>query len=313
MNVVWSFWPKPYKTQGGAAWASEKHHFLAWILTLETARRHYPRTCLYTDDAGARLLIDGLGLEFSEVSTALNALAESDPDWWVLGKIYTYGLQTEPFIHLDTDVFLWNPMPERLASAPVISQNPEYFGHDAFSYRPEAMEQALRATGAGWLPEEWYWYRSAGRAQRGDCCGVFGGNCVEFIRYYADVSRRVMEHPANQTAWSRLADKRDHVLLVEQYLLAACVEYQKSFPTAPYLGVEMRYFFNSMEKAFDRQAAAQLGFTHLLGGAKKNEDTLARLERRVQHDYPEQYKRCLAWLGGRNGRPTPVVYSAVNP
>ena len=51
------------------------------------ARRHYPTTCLVTDDEGARLLIDGLRLPFARVSTALNALRDEDPEWWALGKI----------------------------------------------------------------------------------------------------------------------------------------------------------------------------------------------------------------------------------
>jgi hypothetical protein len=42
MKAVWSFWPKPYVTGRKVYWASEKHHWLYWILSLETARKHYP-------------------------------------------------------------------------------------------------------------------------------------------------------------------------------------------------------------------------------------------------------------------------------
>jgi len=60
------------------------------VLALESARRHYSETYLYTDDAVAQLLIDRLGLEFAHVSTDLNALADADPGWWALGKLYAY-------------------------------------------------------------------------------------------------------------------------------------------------------------------------------------------------------------------------------
>jgi hypothetical protein len=274
---------------------------LAWILSLETVRRHYPRTSLCTDDAGAELLIDGLGLEFAEVSTALNALDKADVEWWALGKIYAYELQREPFLHLDSDVFLWKRLPEHVESADVLAQNPEPFDSGASYYQPEALEEALRASGQGWLPQEWKWYRSDGRAQRGDCCGIFGGTRVDFIQHYAAQARRLIEHPANQQAWRKLPARRDQNTLFEQYLLAACLEHHRSQPGAGHAPVEIRYLFTSLEEAFSRQRAAEVGFTHFIAGAKKNAELTERLERRVQRDYPERYERCLACLRRREG------------
>ena len=64
-RAVWSFWSKPYQNHFNLAWKSEKHHLLAWILSVETARKHYPETVLHTDDDGANLFLNGLGLEFT--------------------------------------------------------------------------------------------------------------------------------------------------------------------------------------------------------------------------------------------------------
>ena len=108
-------------------WRSQAHHLFSWVLSLETVRKHFPRTAVFTDDEGARLLIDQLGLEFDEVSTELNALDQHDADWWALGKVWTYRAQSEPFIHFDSDVFLWNALPDLLTSASVIAQNPDVF------------------------------------------------------------------------------------------------------------------------------------------------------------------------------------------
>lgn len=74
MRAVCSFWSKPYRAGRSHPWSSEFHHALAWSLSLQEASRHYPDTWLYTDDDGARLLVDGLGLPFAHVSTGLNAL-----------------------------------------------------------------------------------------------------------------------------------------------------------------------------------------------------------------------------------------------
>ena len=67
------------------------------------------------------MLVDELRLPFVHVHTELNALREQDPGWWALGKLHTYGLQTEPFVHVDYDAFMWLPLPEQLLHADVIA------------------------------------------------------------------------------------------------------------------------------------------------------------------------------------------------
>src|SRR5437588_499165 len=125
MRSVWSFWTKPWRERSGWSWLSEKHHLLAWVLSFETARKHYPKTSLVTDHAGAKMLVDGIGLAFDSVSTELDALACRDPRLWMLGKLYAYRAQTEPFVHLDTDVILWKRLPTGVEGAPVFAQNPD--------------------------------------------------------------------------------------------------------------------------------------------------------------------------------------------
>src|SRR5215831_11437259 len=113
MKVVWSFWSKPFLKQQ-SFWKSGYHHLLSWVLSTQVARRHFPSTALYTDDAGKEILVGEIGLEFEQVSTCLNELTDHDPEFWCLGKILAYSRQEEPFVHLDNDVFLWNPLPDSL-------------------------------------------------------------------------------------------------------------------------------------------------------------------------------------------------------
>lgn len=293
MRAVWSFWTKPFRARRHTAWPTRAHHLFSWVLSVQTARKHFPRTALFTDDEGARVLVDRLGLEFDEVSTELNALAGHDPDWWALGKVWTYRAQTEPFIHLDSDVFLWKPLPRALASAPVFAQCPEVFVPGFSYYEPETLELAVSEGGQVWLPVEWVWYRSVGVEQRAASCGIFGGNRVDFIRHYSDQAIRLIEHPDNRAGWSRMEGKIRHNILFEQYFLAACVEYHRSRAASPYRGIEIKYLFDSMDHAFDPDEAVRLGYTHLIATAKKNPEMARHLERRVERDYPDYYGRCL--------------------
>lgn len=288
MKAVWSFWTKPYRMNRQSTWVSKKHHLLAWVLSVETAKKHYLKTSLYTDSQGAQMLVDELGLEFTQVSTELDALENHDPQWWALGKVYTYRAQTEPFIHIDSDVFLWKPLPLRMNSAPLLAQNPDNFIVGSSWYKPEGMETAISSVN-GWLPKEWKWQRSLSSFQKAVCCGIFGGNAVDFIRYYADLAIQLVEHPSNQQAWCLLTPDTERNVLFEQYLLGSCVEYHRHQPNSPYKNIDIQYLFSSLDDAFISDNAARAGFTHLIADAKRNRTIADHLENRVRRDYPKYY------------------------
>jgi hypothetical protein len=249
---------------------------------------------LYTDDHGAKLLLDGLGLEFSQVSTELNQLSGADPQWWTLGKLYTYRAQTKPFVHIDTDVFLWKPLAPRVVAASVFTQNPEFFPFNGGSwYRPNFYNDRIREA-RGWAPREWNWYVS-GRGDKAVCCGILGGQRADFIHYYADTAIDFLTHPKNHPIWERMEHKVGDNILFEQYFLAACIEYHRQVGS-DFKGLTEAYLFQSAEETYHTRRATEIGYTHLIGGAKRNEDLANRLETRVAKDYPQHYARCLRYL-----------------
>lgn len=295
MRSVWSFWTKPFEFNRKSAWASEKHHLLAWILSVETARKHYPETSLYTDDEGARMLVDGIGLRFEHVSTELNALHDHNPEWWAIGKLYAYRSQREPFIHIDSDVFLWNRLSIEVESATVFAQSPEHFSFEGGSwYRPKECVAAITSVN-GWAPEEWNWYVSL-CGNKAACCGVIGGNQVDFLNHYANLGIRAVEYSQNQTAWSLLGNNMGDNLVIEQYSIIACVEYHRDKPSSPFKDIDIQYIFNSPEDAFNPENARRVGYTHLIGDAKRNNVFAHRLEKRVERDYPEYFERCIDYI-----------------
>lgn len=287
MKAVWSYWSHPVRYYNKSAWMSEKHHMLGWILSLETARQNFERTELYTDDEGASLLIDTMGLEFDYVSTSLNGLEYINPEFWALGKVYTYKMQQSPFVHIDSDVFIWNDFPSEMKSAPLIVQNPEHFRIGTGSwYHPEKFDEIKNSD--GWLPKELEWYRNHSMDQRAECCGIFGGNNLEFIQYYAENSIRLVED--NSDVWKRLGGDN---ILVEQYLLTALIEYHRSHPSE-FNDLLVWSIFGSSDDAFNAEWARKRGYSHLIGGAKKNKNLLDQLEERVKFYYPDQYEHCIS-------------------
>jgi hypothetical protein len=292
MRAVWSFWSKPYFACKGRIWREPHHHLLAWGLSLRLARQHYPETALVTDDVGAELLVERLGLSFTHVSTELERLAQVDIGWWALGKLLAYSLQDQPFVHLDTDVFLWRPLPASLAAAPVFAQCPEQHSLDQ-GCSPRAIEDAFRKHGVT-LPKEWEWVRSqGGNGFREENCGILGGTRVDFIRYYARLALDLALDPTHAAAWAELPDKSPYNMMLEQFLLAACVQYHRCDPASPFRGIGIKHLFPSLAAAFDPNAAARMGFTHLMGDIKCNEFVTRRLERRTQNEDKHFYQRCL--------------------
>jgi hypothetical protein len=267
-------------------WRSSRHHLFSWILSVGTARRHFAETALYTDDQGAALLVDGLGLPFTEVSTALNGLEQQDPDWWMLGKLHTYSLQRKPFVHVDSDVYLWKPLPERLLAAPVLAQHAED-DRALRWYDGDFCEAIIRSRGDGWIPIEWSWYRATSPFHQAACCGIVGGNDVEFLEQYASTVIRILESPLNRSAFASVANRKAYNPFFEQYLLCACAAFHR---------LRIEYLFDSSYAAFLPGRAAELGYTHLIAGAKSNPALAERLELRVARDFPEHYERSTKML-----------------
>lgn len=283
MRAVWSFWTKPYFAHRQSSWHSDGHHFLAWGLSFYAARQHYPETQLITDDDGARILIDELQLPFGSVSTGLNKLKNEDPEWWALGKIEAYRRQEAPFVHLDTDVFLWNRLNEEIEQSDVFAQNPEPIVLGDSCYRPSELEAKVE-----WLPDEWIWYLRNQQSLRAECCGIFGGSNIEFIQDYASKAMQLVTDPRNRLGLASLSEKPGHMILIEQLFLTACIEHRRN--------IEIRYIFDSIEDAYNPDRATEAGFTHLAAGAKRNARICRQLERRVQRELPEFYERCVGFL-----------------
>ncbi|WP_263381650.1 DUF6734 family protein [Granulicella arctica] len=291
---MWSFWTKPFLAERHSSWASELHHWLAWGLSLAAASNHYPETVLVTDDAGARLLVDTLELPFAHVSTGLNSLGNEDPGWWSLGKMEAYRLQQEPFVHIDTDAFLWKPLRPDLEAADVFAQNPEPVVYGRSCYHPEDFESALGRPDSGWMPAEWDWYRQASLGHgRAECCGLFGGNRLDFIHHYVSQAMRLLRHRHNVRAWRNFADKDGNMILLEQYLLTACLEYHRSCADSSFHGIDIRYVFPSIDEAYTAESASEAGFTHLAAGAKRDAEVARDLQDATERELPEYFARCV--------------------
>jgi len=313
MRAVWSFWTKPFYAQHGTLWPSIAHQFFAWVLSVESAKQHFAETRLVTDDDGAVLLTEEIGLEFSSVTKELNALNTSDPRWFTLGKILAYQAQEKPFVHLDYDVFLWKPLPDDLLATPIFAQNPEYFSiRDSDWYRPDLFEELIHAHTQGWVPDEWAWYRQhTGHVQKAICCGILGANNLAFVKHYTNQVLNTLHHPHNKDRLATAVSLRAFSILLEQYTLTTCIDYHQAREGSLFKDISMNYLFKSTLDAYSE--ASEKGFTHLMLGNKRNTRFFADwLVRTVKKRYPEYYERCITSASKLNIPVRPARYVLIS-
>ena len=274
MQAVWSLWSKPMLL-GDERWQTRRHHLLSWVVSVNVAKRHYAKTSIVTDREGATLLVDQLQLPFETVDTSLDGVADEHPRIWALGKLVAYSLQRQPFVHLDSDVYLWRELPGELATSPIFAQNAE---DDLWrrGYDPDAVESRIAN-----VPAPWNHSRESGSGNWAPCCGILGGTNTSLIRAYAESALQWIR-VSGSNSWAELETVTEPCIHIEQYYLACFADYHRA---------KFTFLFKKPDDSYDLSIARRYGYTHLIGGAKKNPEVLARLEARVKRDWPEYYER----------------------
>ena len=98
MKIVQSFWSchQTNLLEFSAGWISPEFNFMSWALSCLQLKQFYPEVTLYTDNTGAKMLIDVLQLPYDKLICDLDTLNSYHPQLWALPKIHTYSKQEAP-------------------------------------------------------------------------------------------------------------------------------------------------------------------------------------------------------------------------
>ncbi len=250
---------------------------MGWALSCLNFRRHYPDISLYTDTEGADWLCNSLQLPYKYVSTELDGLSGYDPLLWALPKIYAYSRQSDPFLHVDGDVFIWQPFDPALERCGLVVQN--YETHTDF-YRG-IMNQV--ETSFDYIPEELRGINIAGQPIRGINAGVLGGCNVDFFRSYAAAAFDFVDR--NKEKWGAV-DLGSFNPVFEQLLFMHRAHAQ---------GLSIHVAFDEQSADFQRILQASTipmlnTFLHTVAGAKRNPLICLELEARLKYEHPKVYR-----------------------
>jgi hypothetical protein len=230
-----------------------------------------------TDEMGRKILIDKLGLPYTSVRVVLDELNDYHPDLWALGKLYAYKIQEEPFIHVDSDIFIWKPFSDQLANAPLVAQNREsYTSHYTFQYG-----------------EVYQYFNTIPSYMRGLTsrfefipainAGILGGNDLDFFKTYTAEAFGFVD--ANSEVIPKLTDVGGFNSVYEQSLFRFLSQDRNKeiaflFPDSP----------DTPENVgFIHEAANHQDFVHCVGGFKRQYMVYNLMESRMKLLYPKQY------------------------
>lgn len=290
MKIVQSFWTKPSlkgtKLSGNrfnGGWPHRKLNYMSWALSCLQLRKYYDSVELVTDSMGKEILIDMLQLPYSKVHVELDKLNSFHHGLWTLGKIYSYTLQDQPFLHVDNDVFIWERFSDDIFSYGIVGQNVQlntsvysktfHTVIDQFDFVPHYLQPYK---GMDFVP----------------CvnAGIMGGTDLDFFHAYA------MEVFAFITNNGRLLDPMPDDLNVSEFT----VVYEQVFlyGYAAECTKKVAYLFEEatdvpLDIGLFHECAKNKQFVHCLGGYKQIRVVYSFLENRLKQLYPDYYHRII--------------------
>ena len=289
MKIIQSFWSKPFtrsdsllidaRFNGG--WPHRIMNYYSWALSCLQLCKFYDSVELVTDKLGKEILIDKLKLPYTRVTVALNDIDVYNEAFWALGKLYAYGLQKEPFLHVDGDIFIWKEFGDEIMNAALISQNLET-KIPASQGVHKAIWQKFT-----YLPD---YFKGLYDQEYGNCsnAGILGGNDFLFFENYVKEAFAFLDKNMQGIDSSMVDLNSGHLnVIFEQVIFYAYAKYCRKevtylFPEAELIPPEIGYF---------HAAARNRHFVHCFGFYKNIRIAYSFLEWKLKEFYPIYYKR----------------------
>jgi hypothetical protein len=280
MKAVYSFGSHPffvghhYKNIG--QFYNLEMFYLCFALSVLQTKKFFGNAHLYTDFYGKLLLNEILHL-FDSVTLICDNLTENEKQFWPISKIKTHELQTEPYIIIDYDIFLWEPLPDRMLNAQILGQNTEphdiKFYYDSYhSYKDEC--DSKNPIIKKYIDRTFDANNKDAFCTNAINCGLVGGHNIKMLKQYAKDAIEIIN---NCDDTKKLYFR--HATFIEQWFLGMFCEEHK-------IPVEIFGAGWGWAKI--------LNYTHLLSDAKMYKSNFLKIKNRVEKDYnwilPSIYK-----------------------
>jgi hypothetical protein len=249
-------------------------------------RKFYDEVELITDRYGHGLLIDKMELPYTNVRVEMDVLNEYHPQLYAIGKIFAYSLQDKPFLHVDSDVFIWERFRPELEKSSLICQNIENGAYYNRWYLNVFLEMAKNL--------DQYPHYMDGSINKNGCivslnAGILGGNDIGFFREFTREARAFVDNNAHKLSGIRV----DLFNCIYEQFLAYAMAEARGVPIACYNPDFTEIWTNVMDFT---GVPRHVKYIHAVGKLKKTRSVVEAMEDRLEMDYPDQYFRIMNLL-----------------
>ncbi|AUC13922.1 hypothetical protein BTO06_01580 [Tenacibaculum sp. SZ-18] len=257
-------------------WLKKKYSFFSQALSCLSFKEFYPEVELYTDTHGKKLLLDQLKLPYTKVHVTLEEINSYNPKLWALGKIVTYAQQDKPFLHADTDVYIWRKFDSELTSSELFTQNLEV----NFPAYQDAFNEILKRF--DWIPTELINVLYQNQNIQAFNAGIIGGSNYSFFKQLKD---RAFD----------FIHKNEHLLnTIDIGIFNTIFEQQLGFAIAQKKKIPISYYLNKVDSDFSQvinfhTVPVSSSYVHCIGYAKKSIFACEQLEARLKYHFPTYY------------------------
>lgn len=283
MRIIQTFWTqdnfeKTIEMKGG--WLSNESFYMCWALSCLNAKKYYGNIELYTDEGGYELLINQMKLPYDKVHIVFNKeVATKIPKMlWSLSKIYTYGLQEEPFIHIDGDFIFWEKIDfeNKLLFQNLESNETTY--KSIYNYLVSKKQDLIENKFLNSINTEY--------TNKASNMGIFGCKDVLFSKQY---SNNVFDFISSLDI-SEFDDYLNslNIFIEQYYVFHLCTQNNFTYNT---IHPDVEDYRSNVKGGFFNQPDSNNSFNHFLGNSKRYEDINDYVVKKLKEYYPDDYKR----------------------
>jgi hypothetical protein len=262
----------PYLSYSSKGYRKNPDEYLISLhkLSAYLCKKQYGEVHLITD-SNSKQYFKNVKFDSIIVLNELDNIPDEFGPTWSLSKLYCFNYLAKnkiPFVHVDYDVFLWEPFPSFIEEADVFVQNKENSVTEY--YEVNAMLNYCK-------------YTNFSRASVPDFAynmGIFGGQDFKFIEDYTKSSIDFVLNPKNKIFWTSDLNQLGitylwtRAVLAEQWYLALFANNSNKKITCIFDRV-------NESNCPSEEDAKKVGYTHLWG-AKDNSDIVNRVYKRIK-------------------------------
>lgn len=282
MKIVQSYWSKPYdKSVAGnqmGGWCNKTFHYMSCALSCLKLSEFYPVE-LITDQKGRDILIDKIGLPFHWVKDDLHDL-DYPTDLWAIAKISAYGLQTEPFLHVDNDVYIWSAFPEYVTESNLVVQSIE----ESYEHNRQYTEDIIKKF--NYVPASILEQQKTNFEIDSINAGIIGGNNLSFIKDYSQEAIKFIEK--NLPVLDKMSNIKGFNLIFEQCLFYSMAK-QRNEAVSCLLNQKMNLEYRELVRFWNVPNVDT--YIHAIASYKEHYIIGEQIAQRLWYEYPEYFYR----------------------